>query len=98
MTAFHHPPGEPHLHIQALPTGEQRGVQGKPAPRLLAEPRSRLQQLGDLGWLLACMVRMAPCPSLLWSLVALAQGLLVPLQLWLTKLLVDALAARLAGS
>ncbi|MBE3584149.1 MAG: ABC transporter ATP-binding protein [Limnochordaceae bacterium] len=42
-------------------------------------------------------IRVAPLPCGLWALSALAGGVIVPAQLWLTKRLVDALAAHVAG-
>jgi ATP-binding cassette subfamily B protein len=53
--------------------------------------------LGDLGWLAARGFADAPGPCAVWAATAVARGLLVPAQLWLTKLLLDALQARLQG-
>lgn len=68
------------------------------APQLLARPRGRLGMLADLGWLTARSAGDAPLPTGLWAATAVAQGLLVPAQLWLTKLLLDALQVRLSGA
>jgi ATP-binding cassette subfamily B protein len=45
--------------------------------------------------LVAVVARCAPLASGLWAAAALGRGLIVPVQLWLTKTLVDALAAQL---
>jgi len=42
--------------------------------------------------------REAPGPCAGWAVVAVAQGVLVPAELWLTKHLVDGLAARVSAS
>ncbi len=69
----------------------------KPAPRLQERRPGRLRMLLDLAWLLGALLRAAPPPAALWAGIALAQGLLTPAQLWLTKAVVDGLALQLAG-
>lgn len=70
----------------------------KPAPQLLSEKPGRGRQWRDLAWLASLVARAAPLPCALWAAVTRAEGLLVPLELLLTKVFVDALAARLAGN
>jgi ATP-binding cassette subfamily B protein len=53
--------------------------------------------LVDLGWLTRQAFGDAPLPCAAWSVVAVVRGLLVPAQLLLTRLLLDALQARLSG-
>jgi ATP-binding cassette, subfamily B, bacterial len=53
--------------------------------------------LRDMGWLLGIIVRLAPRQCAFVAGIALALGLLVPAQLWLTKALVDALARQVRG-
>ncbi len=84
------------LQADTIPT-EQRREAPKPAPRLDDGQPGRLGMLGDLAWLMGLMVRASPRPCALWAGVAVVQGFLVPAQLWLTKTVVDALAARLDG-
>ena len=48
-------------------------------------------------WVLAGAVRAAPLASGVWLAESVLSGLLVPAQLWLTKALVDSLAAQLQG-
>ncbi len=69
----------------------------KPAPQLQERRPGRMRMLLDLAWLLGTLLRAAPALSALWAGIALAQGLLTPAQLWLTKALVDGLALQLAG-
>jgi ATP-binding cassette subfamily B protein len=57
----------------------------------------RFRPLIDLGWLLLGAVRASPVPCVLALASSILLGLLVPAQLWLTKSLVDSLAARLQG-
>src|SRR5688500_8333509 len=54
------------------------------------------ERLADFVWLLASAVREARAATALWSAIALGQGLLVPTQLWLTRVLVDALVAEVS--
>lgn len=54
--------------------------------------------VADLGWLTARAVADAPLPTVVWAATAVGQGLMVPTQLWLTKLFLDALQARLSGA
>ncbi|MGH2354246.1 MAG: hypothetical protein ACRDI2_10195 [Chloroflexota bacterium] len=70
----------------------------KAAPQLLPEPSGRWRRLLDHIWLVWLIVRLAPLVCALWTGLTLAEGLLVPAQLWLTKTVVDALAAQLAGA
>jgi ATP-binding cassette subfamily B protein len=63
----------------------------------LAARRAPLAALGDSAWLLWLVVRAAPRWCALWTATTLVQALLVPAQLWLTKTLVDVLAAQLQG-
>lgn len=93
-------PGVPGDGATAIPVAsatDQPRSPAKPAPTLWDHHPGRLRMLGDLGWLVLRMARVAPVPSALWVAVALAQGLLIPAQLWLTKSLVDALAVRVQG-
>ncbi len=69
----------------------------KPAPRFQERRPGRLRSLLDLAWLLGTLLRAAPASSGLWAAIALAQGLLTPAQLWLTKAVVDGLALQLGG-
>lgn len=73
-------------------------ITSKPAPTLGDGHVGRLRSLADLGWLVWLVAGAAPLPCTLWVAVAFGQGLLVPVQLGLTKALVDALAAQLAGN
>jgi hypothetical protein len=73
-------------------------VGARPAPALVAALPSRWRQLRDLYCLIGVVAGAAPLPSALWGALKLGQGLLVPFQLWLTKNVVDALAAQLGGS
>lgn len=68
-----------------------------PLPGSLKRGRKYAAGLGNLAWFLTTAVRTAPLPCTLWALGALAVGAVVPAQLWLTKRLVDVLAAHLAG-
>lgn len=63
----------------------------------LAPSANWRQSLCDLSWLVARVSRTAPMPCALWTISSVAAGLLVPAQLWLTKTLVDSLAAQLQG-
>lgn len=66
----------------------------KAIPQLVEGPPGRWRRFVDLAGLAAVVFLAAPLPCALWTVVALGRGLLVPAQLWLTKALVDALAAR----
>src|SRR6266542_4193253 len=57
-------------------------------------PPGRRRQLVDLAWLLGRVVGAAPIACGIWLALSLGRGVLVPAQLWLTKRLVDALAAQ----
>ncbi|MGI8913087.1 MAG: hypothetical protein ACR2JY_04735 [Chloroflexota bacterium] len=72
-------------------------ITSKPAPTLGDGHVGRLRSLADLGWLVWLVAGATPLPCAAWVAVALAQGTLVPVQLGLTKALVDALAAQVAG-
>ncbi|MGH2560340.1 MAG: hypothetical protein ACRDJH_14860, partial [Thermomicrobiales bacterium] len=78
-------------------TAHQPPIASKPEPRLRDERVGRGRMLGDLAWLVLLMARAAPRPVAIWAGLQVGRGLLVPAQLWLTKHLVDALAADLAG-
>ena len=54
--------------------------------------------LANLGWLTWRGFCDAPFACAVWAVTAAGQGLVVPAQLWLTKLLLDALQSRLAGT
>ncbi len=69
----------------------------KPAPSLRQGRPHRQQLLADLAWLTWLLAGTAPLPCTLWVAIALGQGLLIPAQLWLTRALVDALAAEVRG-
>lgn len=69
----------------------------KPAPRLNSFPPRRLQWVGDLLWLFRLVVWAAPGHCLTWIASAMGVSLLVPLNLWLLKNLVDALNEAAAG-
>jgi ATP-binding cassette subfamily B protein len=77
--------------VSSVPAHAERAAP-KPAPLLETGAPGRLRMLRDLAWLLGLAGRAAPRPCALWATLAVGQGLLVPAQLWLTKLLVDALA------
>ena len=66
----------------------------KSAPVLLASPIGRLRMLADLVRLAASAVAVAPLPCAASAAVSLATGLLVPVKLWLTMLVVNALASQ----
>ncbi|MBE3577771.1 MAG: ABC transporter ATP-binding protein [Limnochordales bacterium] len=51
----------------------------------------------DLLWFVGVAIRAAPLPTTLWAAAALAMGGFVPIQLFLTKRLVDELAVRVSG-
>jgi len=51
----------------------------------------------DLLWFVNVAARAAPLPTTLWAITALAMGGFVPIQLFLTKRLVDELAVRVSG-
>jgi ATP-binding cassette, subfamily B, bacterial len=75
----------------------QNQAAGKPAPVLQPDQPGRWRMFRDLGWLPGVIVRLAPRQCALVAGIALALGLLVPAQLWLTKALVDALARQVKG-
>ena len=70
-------------------------VPPKPAPTLMDRPPTRFRMLADLARLAAQAAADAPLPCAASTAISLVTGLLVPAQLWMTKLLVDALAAQL---
>lgn len=70
----------------------------KPAPKLWEHEPGKLRSVLDLVWMSGVILSVQPVRSSAWTLAALVQGLIVPVQLWLTKGLVDALAAQLRGS
>lgn len=85
--------------MQAEPLSQQRQLPvPKAIPRLAPEQPGRWRQVADLLWLAGVVFRAAPQPSAQWAAVTVARGLLVPAQLWLTKTMVDALAAQVAGT
>lgn len=69
----------------------------KSTPELLPRRPSRSTMLRDLVWLWSLFVRAAPRHFGGWTAVALVLGLLVPVQLWLTKNAIDSLALELRG-
>ena len=69
----------------------------KPAPSLQQVRPHHRRLLADLAWLTWLLARTAPLPCACWVAVALGQGLLTPAQLWLTRDLVNALAAVVRG-
>lgn len=73
-------------------------INKKELPVLYSEQPGPLRRLVDLVWLLGIVTRGSPKAAGVWALAALASGLLVPAQLWSTKNLVDAIAARVGGS
>lgn len=84
------------MHAQATPPATAEPAL-KPAPRLLDHSPGGWQRLVDLCWFWGQVVRTAPSLSLGWGTLVILRGLLVPVQLLLTKRLVDVLAASLTG-
>lgn len=78
-------------------TGIQPPPASKPAPALQPKQPGHWRMMLDLGWMIGVAYRAAPMPCSFVGIIAVIQGLIVPLQLWLTKSLVDALAAQLKG-
>lgn len=86
------------MGAEASPGARRDAGRAKPAPVLQPERPGRGRMVLDLCWLVGSAGRLAPLPFAVLASIALAQGLLVPLQLWLTKVVVDALAAQLQGA
>lgn len=83
---------------EARATSDQAPRRPKPAPALHKRSTGRVHMALDLGWLIVSAGRATPWPFTLLMAIALIQGLMTPVQLWLTKALVDALAAQFHGA
>ena len=72
-------------------------VIAKPAPRLSRESTGFTSQIANLGWLFAQVLRAHPKSAGIWIATSVFGGLMVPVQLWATKGVVDNLQDRIEG-
>ena len=75
-------------------------AQLKPIPVFRADHLGTFKQFLNLIWLLRLVLKVAPSPALLWAFTSLVRSLVLPINLWITKYLVDAVvdAVRADGS
>ncbi|HLN63647.1 MAG TPA: ABC transporter ATP-binding protein [Symbiobacteriaceae bacterium] len=83
--------------MQTPSVGMPMTHRAKAVPRLVGEQPGRWQRIRDLLWLVGVAARKSPRTCLLWTAVVVAQGLLIPVQLWTTKAFVDAITAQFNG-
>ena len=74
--------------------------QPKPIPVFRADRLGSFKQFLNLIWLLRLVLKVAPAPALLWAFTSLIRSLVLPINLWITKYLVDAVVdvVRASGS
>ena len=65
-------------------------AQPKPIPVFRADRLGTFKQFLNLIWLLRLVLKVAPAPALLWAFTSLIRSLVLPINLWITKYLVDA--------
>ena len=75
-------------------------TQPKPIPVFRADHLGSFKQFLNLIWLLRFVLKIAPAPALLWAFTSLIRSLVLPINLWITKYLVDAVVdvVRSSGS
>ena len=75
-------------------------AQPKPIPVFRADRLGSFKQFLNLIWLLRLVLKVAPAPALLWAFTSLIRSLVLPINLWITKYLVDAVVdvVRASGS
>ena len=83
-----------------IPNTHRSSVQPKPTPVFRADRLGSLKQFLNLIWLLRLVLKVAPSPALLWAFTSLIRSLVLPINLWITKYLVDAVVdmVRAGGS
>ena len=74
--------------------------QPKPIPVFRADRLGTFKQFLNLIWLLRLVLKVAPAPALLWAFTSLIRSLVLPINLWITKYLIDAVVdvVRSSGS
>ena len=82
------------------PNTPRSSAQPKPTPVFRADRLGSLKQFLNLIWLLRLVLKVAPSPALLWAFTSLIRSLVLPINLWITKYLVDAVVdmVRAGGS
>ena len=82
------------------PNTHRSSAQPKPTPVFRADRLGSLKQFLNLIWLLRLVLKVAPSPALLWAFTSLIRSLVLPINLWITKYLVDAVVdmVRAGGS
>ena len=65
-------------------------AQPKPIPVFRPDRLGTFKQFLNLIWLLRLVLKVAPAPALLWAFTSLIRSLVLPINLWITKYLVDA--------
>ncbi len=64
--------------------------QPKPILVFRTDHLGTLKQFLNLIWLLRLVLKVAPAPALLWAFTSLIRSLTLPINLWITKYLIDA--------
>ena len=64
-------------------------AQPKPIPVFRTDHLGTFKQFLNLIWLLRLVLKVAPAPALLWAFTSLIRSLVLPINLWITKYLVD---------
>lgn len=64
--------------------------QPKSIPIFRTDHLGTLKQFLNLIWLLRLVLKVAPAPALLWAFTSLIRSLTLPINLWITKYLIDA--------
>ena len=82
------------------PNTHHSSAQPKPIPVFRADRLGTFKQFLNLIWLLRLVLKVAPAPTLLWAFTSLIRSLVLPINLWITKYLIDAVVdvVRSSGS
>ena len=80
------------------PNTHRSSAQPKPIPVFRADRLGSLKQFLNLIWLLRLVLKVAPSPALLWAFTSLIRSLVLPINLWITKYLVDAVVDMVRSS
>ena len=73
-----------------IPNTHHPSAQPKPTPVFRPDRLGFFKQFLNLIWLLRLVLKVAPAPALLWAFTSLIRSLVLPINLWITKYLVDA--------
>ena len=81
-----------------IPNTPRSSTQPKPIPVFRADRLGSLKQFLNLIWLLRLVLKVALAPALLWAFTSLIRSLVLPINLWITKYLVNAVVDMVRSS